>query len=145
VDGPDRAAVVRRLAALEGEGRLGAEQVRLAAGGMKVSERTVWRWVRQARAGEGLDRRPRERFQVTDDSTVNGTPSSSTSATIRSMTAATHRASRVQKTERCSGADGPVVTSPQLVRRSGPGRADPVAELPSGAAQRALNARTACP
>src|SRR5258708_39249294 len=33
---------------------------------MKVSERTVWRWVRQARAGEGLDRRPRERFQVTD-------------------------------------------------------------------------------
>jgi hypothetical protein len=27
--GPDRAAVVRRLAALEGEGRLGSEQVRL--------------------------------------------------------------------------------------------------------------------
>jgi putative transposase len=66
VDGLDRAAVVRRLAALEGEGRLGAEQVRLA-GGMQVSERTVWRWVRQARTGEGLDRRPRERFQVTDE------------------------------------------------------------------------------
>ncbi len=31
MDGPDRAAVVRRLAALEGEGRLGSEQVQLAA------------------------------------------------------------------------------------------------------------------
>ena len=67
MDGPDRAAVVRRLVALEGEGRLGSEQVRLAAGALEVSERTVWRWVRQARAGEGLDRRPRERFQVTDE------------------------------------------------------------------------------
>jgi len=67
VDGPDRAAVVRRLAALEGEGRLGSEQVQLAADGLDVSERTVWRWVRQARGGEGLDRRPRERFQVTDE------------------------------------------------------------------------------
>jgi putative transposase len=57
VDGPDRAAVVRRLAALEGAGRLGSEQVRLAAGALKVSERTVWRWVRQARVGAGLDRR----------------------------------------------------------------------------------------
>ena len=67
MDGPDRSAVVRRLAALEGEGRLGSEQVQLAADGLGVSERTVWRWVRQARAGEGLDRRPRERFQVTDE------------------------------------------------------------------------------
>jgi putative transposase len=67
VDGPDRAAVVRCLAALEGEGRLGSEQVQLAAGALKVTERTVWRWVRQARAGDGLDRRPRERFQVTDE------------------------------------------------------------------------------
>jgi hypothetical protein len=32
-----------------------------------VSERTVWRWVRQAHAGEGLDRRPHRRFQVTDE------------------------------------------------------------------------------
>jgi putative transposase len=58
---------VRRLAALESEGRLDSERVQLAAGGLKVSERTVWRWVRQARAGGGLDRRPRERFQVTDE------------------------------------------------------------------------------
>jgi hypothetical protein len=62
-----RAAVVRRLVALEGEGRLGSEQVQLATGALKVSARTVWRLVRQARAGEGLDRRPRERFQVTDE------------------------------------------------------------------------------
>ena len=52
---------------LEDSGRLGSEQVRLAAGALGVSERTVWRWVRQARAGEGLDRRPRGRFEVTDE------------------------------------------------------------------------------
>ena len=67
MDGPDRAAVVRRLVALEGEGRLGSEQVRKAAGALEVSERSVWRWVRQARAGEGLGRRPRVRFRVTDE------------------------------------------------------------------------------
>ncbi len=67
MDGPDRAAVVRRLVALEGEGRLGSEQVRKAAGALEVSERSVWRWVHQARAGEGLDRRPRVRFRVTDE------------------------------------------------------------------------------
>ena len=56
MDGPDRAAVVRRLVALEGEGRLGSEQVRLAADALKVSGRSVWRWVRQA-----LSRRPGSR------------------------------------------------------------------------------------
>jgi putative transposase len=67
VDGLDRAAVVRRLVALEEAGRLGVEEVELAAGGLGVSSRTVWRWVRQARAGEGLDCRPRGRFVVTDE------------------------------------------------------------------------------
>ncbi len=67
MDGPGRVAVVRRLAALKEEGRLGCEQVQLAAGSLGVSERTVWRWVRQARAGEGLDRRPRGRFLVSDE------------------------------------------------------------------------------
>lgn len=67
MDGPDRAAVVRRLAALEDASRLGSEQVQSAADALGVSERTVWRWVRQARAGEGLSRRPRGRFQVTDE------------------------------------------------------------------------------
>lgn len=65
--GPDREAVVRRLVALEQAGRLGVEQVELAAGGLGVSPRSVWRWVRQARAGEGLSRRPHGRFQVTDE------------------------------------------------------------------------------
>lgn len=59
--------MVRRLVALEETGRLGVEQVELAAGGLGVSSRTVWRWVRQARAGEGLGRRPRVRFLVTDE------------------------------------------------------------------------------
>jgi hypothetical protein len=43
VDGLDRAAAVRRLVALEETGRLGVEQVELAAGGLGVSSRTVWR------------------------------------------------------------------------------------------------------
>jgi hypothetical protein len=47
-------AVVRHLAALQDAGRLGSEQVQLAAGALGVSERTVWRWVRQACSGEGL-------------------------------------------------------------------------------------------
>jgi putative transposase len=52
---------------LEDAGRLGSEQVRLAAAALGVSERTVGRWVGQARAGEGLSSRPRRRFQVTDE------------------------------------------------------------------------------
>jgi putative transposase len=67
VDGLGREAVVRRLSVLEDSGRLGSDQVRLAAGALGVSERTVWRWVRQARAGEGLGRRPRGRFEVTGE------------------------------------------------------------------------------
>ena len=59
--------MVRRLVALEETGRLGVEQVELAAGGLGVSSRTVWRWVRQAQAGQGLGRRPRGRFLVTDE------------------------------------------------------------------------------
>jgi putative transposase len=59
--------VVRRLVALEEMGRLGVEEVELAADGLGVSSRSVWRWVRQARAGEGLDCRPRGRFGVTDE------------------------------------------------------------------------------
>ena len=53
MDEPGREAVARRLAALADAGRLGSEQVRSAAGALGVSERTVWRWVGQARAGEG--------------------------------------------------------------------------------------------
>ena len=63
----DRAASVRRLVALAQTGRLGVEHVEMVAGAQGVSSRTVWRWVRQARAGEGLDRRPRRRFEVTDE------------------------------------------------------------------------------
>lgn len=67
VDGPDRAAAVRRLVALEGSSRLGVEQVELAAAGLGVSSRTVWRWIRQARAGEGLSRRPDGHLELTDE------------------------------------------------------------------------------
>jgi len=42
VDGLGRVAVVRHLAALEDAGRLGSEQVQLAAGALGVSERLVF-------------------------------------------------------------------------------------------------------
>ena len=65
--GPVGSGAWMGLAALADAGRLGSEQVRSAAGAMGVSERTVWRWVGQAHAGEGLDRRPPGRFQVTGE------------------------------------------------------------------------------
>ena len=67
MDGPGRAAVVRRLAALADAGRLGSGQVRSAAGALGVSERTVWRWVGQARAGEGWTAGRGGHFQVTGE------------------------------------------------------------------------------
>jgi hypothetical protein len=132
VDGPDRAAVVRRLAALEGEGRLGSKQVRLAAGALKVSERTVWRWVRQARVGEGLDRRPRERFQVTDEIRQRV-------AFWRGNTAAVHR-----ELAAAAKAGGPTAPSLSTLQRAvardvlaGTGRAWPAGSVHAG--------RTTCP
>ena len=100
MDGLDRAAVVRRLVALEETGRLGVEQVELAAGGLGVSSRTVWRWVRQARAGEGLGRRPRGRFLVTDE--------------IRQRLAATRSPAGKRKLKRtASGILSPNLQAPQ--------------------------------
>jgi putative transposase len=59
---------VWRLLELERRGELFTEQVRAAAGALGVAERTVWRWVAQARDGEGLNRRVRsDRFEVTDE------------------------------------------------------------------------------
>ncbi|MGK5557715.1 helix-turn-helix domain-containing protein, partial [Actinomadura kijaniata] len=57
---------MRRLLALEEQGKLAARQVREAAAALEVSERTLWRWLRQAREGEGLVRRGRARFEVSD-------------------------------------------------------------------------------
>src|SRR5689334_14064893 len=61
-----RAAAVRRLIALDAEGRLSTEHVQLVADGLAVSERTVWRWIANARAGGDLDGSPRSQFVVTD-------------------------------------------------------------------------------
>ena len=66
MDGLGREAVVRRRPPWRTRaGGLGPGPVGSRALG--DSERTVWRWVGQARAGEGLDRRPRGRFQVTGE------------------------------------------------------------------------------
>ncbi|MCW2133409.1 putative transposase [Arthrobacter sp. VKM Ac-2550] len=61
-----REAVVRLLLSLDAAGRLTTEDVRLAAEGSDVSERTVWRWLAQARS-EGEVQSPRERFEITDE------------------------------------------------------------------------------
>jgi putative transposase len=52
--------------ALDGEGRLTTGHVQLAAEGLGVSERTVWRWIEAGRARGELGQRPRDRFEVTD-------------------------------------------------------------------------------
>lgn len=64
--GLHREAAVRRLIALDAEGRLTTEDARLVAVGLGVSLRTVWRWVETARAAGDLDERPRGHFVVTE-------------------------------------------------------------------------------
>lgn len=53
VDREQRASTVARLEALRAEGVLTTAHVRLAASGLGVVERTVWRWLRGATAGPG--------------------------------------------------------------------------------------------
>ena len=64
--GLHREAAVRRLIALDAEGRLTTEDYRLVAVGLGVSLPTVWRWVRMAWAAGDLDERPRGHFVVTE-------------------------------------------------------------------------------
>jgi putative transposase len=45
VDHEEKAALLTRLEALRADGGLTADHVRLAADGLGVSERTVWRWL----------------------------------------------------------------------------------------------------
>jgi hypothetical protein len=61
-----REAAVRRLMVLDADGQLGSEHVLLAAEGLAVSVRTVWRWLERARATGDVDRPPRGHFEVTD-------------------------------------------------------------------------------
>ena len=61
-----REAAVRRLMALDGEGRLATEDVLLVAEGLAVSKRTVWRWIERARNNDDLDQVARDHFLVTD-------------------------------------------------------------------------------
>jgi putative transposase len=57
---------MRRLIALDAESRLTTEHVALAAAGLKVSQRTVWRWIETARVSGEVGQRPRTHFVVTD-------------------------------------------------------------------------------
>ncbi|MFJ3928535.1 Mu transposase C-terminal domain-containing protein [Streptomyces sp. NPDC090022] len=66
-----RAAAVGQLLELRGNGRLSTEHVRLAAGALGVSERTVWRWLAAPTPGPGIVPGVRlaraDRFVVTDE------------------------------------------------------------------------------
>ncbi len=68
-DGVPRDAAVRRLLVLRGEGRLTAAEAQLAAAGLGVSLRTVWRWLEQAQESDqpGWLEPVRERFEVGDE------------------------------------------------------------------------------
>ncbi|MEV5676464.1 transposase family protein [Streptomyces sp. NPDC052179] len=60
-----RAAAVQRLSALETAGELTSAHVRLVAGALGKSERTVWRWLAACRTEGRLERVPAGRFTVT--------------------------------------------------------------------------------
>ncbi|MGQ0575845.1 MAG: Mu transposase C-terminal domain-containing protein [Pseudonocardia sp.] len=63
--GPDvRAVVINRLRQRREDGRLSNVDVRVAAAGLAVTERTVWRWLRAD--GLGSPRPGRERYQLTE-------------------------------------------------------------------------------
>lgn len=61
-----REAAVRRLMVLDAEDQLRSEHVLLAAEGLGVSARTVWRWLERARATGDVDQPLRGHFEVTD-------------------------------------------------------------------------------
>lgn len=63
----DREAALRRLLDMAERGELRTEHVRLVASGLGVSLRTLWRWIRQARVGDGLIARTPVRFEVSDE------------------------------------------------------------------------------
>ena len=101
-----REAAVRRLIALDAEGRLATEHVVLAAEGLAVSERTVWRWVEAARASGQLDRRHKGRFVVTDQVRER-------LAFWRGNVAAVHR-----ELVEAAGSGGPPAPSRQTLQRA---------------------------
>lgn len=101
-----REAAVRRLVALELAGQLTTSHVVLAAEGLAVSERTVWRWIAAARASGELEPRHRGRFVVTD-------PVRERLAFWRGNVAALHR-----ELVEAAGSGGPPAPSRQTLQRA---------------------------
>jgi len=62
-----REAAVRRLMELDAGGLLTGQDVQLAAAGLGVSPRTMWRWIGQSRRTGNPSQGPRDRFVVTDE------------------------------------------------------------------------------
>jgi putative transposase len=105
--GPVREAVVRRLLELEERAELATDQVRAAAESLGVAERTMWRWLAQARAGEGLNRRVRsDRFEIGDELRVR-------LAFWRGSVAAVHR-----ELVEAAAAGGPAAPSRATLQRA---------------------------
>ena len=66
VDPQVRAALVARLLALRGGGESLSLEVRRAAAGLGVSDRTVWRWLGRGEDDDAQQRRRRPRYEITD-------------------------------------------------------------------------------
>jgi putative transposase len=62
-----RAAAVRRLARLQAVGQLTNDQAELVAEVLGVSSRTVWRWLAEHTGTGRTGRKPRARFEMTDE------------------------------------------------------------------------------
>lgn len=62
-----RAAAIRRLARLQAAGQLASGQIELVAEVLGVSSRTVWRWLAEHTGDGRTGRKPRSRFELTDD------------------------------------------------------------------------------
>lgn len=60
-----RGRAVERLRVLDARGELTSGHVRLISSALRVSERTVWRWLQAARTGGLAGSVPRDRFTVT--------------------------------------------------------------------------------
>ena len=101
-----REAAVRRLLALDAEGRLTTEHVVLAAEGLNVSQRTMWRWVETARVSGEAGQRPRAHFVVTDQLRER-------LAFWRGNVAAVHR-----ELVEAAGSGGPPAPSRQTLQRA---------------------------
>lgn len=66
-----RGPATRRLLALDRRDELTVAHVRVLAARLGAAERTVWRWLHQARLDGRCDRKVHTRFEITDELRVH--------------------------------------------------------------------------